>query len=191
VWRLLRKFDANTTGGSMELNQDFREFFQSLNANRVRYLVVGGFAVALHGHPRYTKDIDVWIDCSAANAKRMVRAIAEFGFASLGLKAADFQEFGQVVQLGIAPNRIDILMSLQGVNFNRCYKQRVTADFGGIVVNFIDVDSLKINKRSTGRAQDRADVENLETGESPDATEQAAGSAIKKPNRLRRNPKRD
>ena len=151
----------------MELNQDFKEFFQSLNANGVRYLVVGGFAVALHGHPRYTKDIDVWIDCTAANAKRMVRAIADFGFASLGLKAADFQDFGQVVQLGIAPNRIDILMSLKGVNFGRCYKQRVTADFAGVVVNFIDVESLKHNKRSTGRAQDQADAENLDTRETP------------------------
>lgn len=147
----------------MELNQDFREFFQSLNDNGVRYLVVGGFAVALHGHPRYTKDIDVWIDCTAANAKRMVRAMADFGFASLGLKAADFQEFGQVIQLGIAPNRIDILMSLKGVNFRRCYRQRITTDFDGVVVSFIDVESLKVNKRSTGRAQDQADVENLES----------------------------
>lgn len=146
----------------MELSQDFKEFFQSLNAHKVRYLVVGGFAVALHGHPRYTKDIDVWIDCTAANSKRMVRAMADFGFASLGLKAADFQEFGQVIQLGIAPNRIDILMSLKGVNFNRCYKQRVTVDFDGIEVNFIDVESLKVNKRGTGRAQDMADVENLD-----------------------------
>ncbi len=147
----------------MELNQDFKEFFQSLNAHKVRYLVVGGFAVALHGHPRYTKDIDVWIDSTAANAKRMVRAMADFGFASLGLGAADFQESGQVIQLGIAPNRIDILMSLKAVSFRRCYPQRVTVDFDGIAVNFIDVESLKLNKRSTGRAQDQADVENLDT----------------------------
>ena len=160
-----RKFVASTTGGSMELSQDFREFFQSLNANGVRYLVVGGFAVALHGHPRYTKDIDVWIDCTAANSKRMVHAMADFGFDSLGLKAADFQESGQVIQLGIAPNRIDILMSLTGLNFRRCYPQRVTAEFDGVVVNFIDVESLKVNKRSTGRAQDQADVENLESRE--------------------------
>ncbi|MFM9961401.1 MAG: nucleotidyltransferase domain-containing protein [Planctomycetaceae bacterium] len=78
----------STTGGIMELNQDFREFFQSLNASGVRYLVVGGFAVALHGHPRYTKDIDVWIDCTAANAKRMVRAIGDFGFASQWISMA-------------------------------------------------------------------------------------------------------
>lgn len=147
----------------MELNRDFREFFQSLNANGVRYLVVGGFAVALHGHPRYTKDIDVWIDGTAANAKRTVRALADFGFESLGLRAADFQVSDQVVQLGIAPNRIDILMSLQGVSFRRCYLRRVTADFAGVVVNFIDVESLKVNKRSTGRAQDLADVESLDS----------------------------
>jgi uncharacterized nucleotidyltransferase DUF6036 len=146
----------------MELNQDFREFFLSLNARGVRYLVVGGFAVALHGHPRYTKDIDVWIDCTAANAKRMVRALADFGFESLGLCASDFQVVDQVIQLGIAPNRIDILMSLKGVNFRRCYPQRVMADFEGVVVNFIDIESLKVNKRSTGRVQDQADAESLD-----------------------------
>ncbi len=126
----------------MELNQDFREFFQSLNAHDVRYLVIGGFAVAFHGHPRYTKDIDVWIDCTAANSQRMVRALSDFGFASLGMLATDFQEVGQVIQLGIAPNRIDILTSLKAVTFRRCYRQRMTAEFQGVVVNFIDLESL-------------------------------------------------
>ena len=147
----------------MKLNRDFKEFFQSLNNNQVRYLVVGGYAVAFYGHPRYTKDIDVWIDCAAENAKRMAVAISEFGFGSLGLAATDFAEPGQVIQLGVAPNRIDILTSLTGVDFEACFARRQTVDFDGTRLSFIDVESLKTNKRQTGRTQDLADVENLGT----------------------------
>lgn len=146
----------------MELNRDFSEFFQSLNANAVRYLVVGGYAVAFHGHPRYTKDIDVWIDCTIANSRRMTRALHDFGFASLGLQPDDFQTPGQIIQLGIAPNRIDILTSLSELSFTRCYRSRETEEFGGVTLNFIDVESLIDSKRATGRMQDLADIENLE-----------------------------
>lgn len=145
----------------MILNPDFKEFIQSLNNNQVRYLVIGGYAVALHGHPRYTKDLDVWIEITEANAVRMVAALDEFGFASLGLQKADFVEPNQVVQLGYPPNRIDILSTLKGVDFNRCYEARVVMDVDGIPVNFIDLDNLLANKRATGRHQDLADVENL------------------------------
>ena len=147
----------------MELSQDFKEFIESLNVSRVRYLVVGGYAVALHGHPRYTKDLDVWIDCTPANAKRMVRAFAEFGFESLGVKAADFEKPDRMVQMGVPPNRIDVLTSLAGVNFSACFKKRVIVEIDGVPVNFIDVEHLKINKRAAGRLQDLADVENLES----------------------------
>ena len=147
----------------MELSQDFKEFIESLNVSRVRYLVVGGYAVALHGHPRYTKDLDVWIDCTPANAKRMVRAFAEFGFESLGVKAADFEKPDRMVQMGVPPNRIDVLTSLAGVDFSACFKKRVIVEIDGVPVNFIDVEHLKINKRAAGRLQDLADVENLES----------------------------
>ena len=147
----------------MELSRDFKEFIESLNVSRVRYLVVGGYAVALHGHPRYTKDLDVWIDCTPANAKRMVRAFAEFGFESLGVKAADFEKPDRMVQMGVPPNRIDVLTSLAGVDFSACFKKRVIVEIDGISVNFIDVEHLKINKRAAGRLQDLADVENLES----------------------------
>ena len=143
------------------LNQDFREFIQSLNANLVRYLIVGGYAVALHGHPRYTKDIDVWIEMSAENAVRMVAAIEQFGFGSLGLTTEDFLLPDQVVQLGQAPNRIDLLVSISGVEFDACYSARITADLDGVLVNIINLEDLKRNKRATGRLQDLADVENL------------------------------
>ena len=146
----------------MVLNQDFKEFLESLNNNQVRYLVIGGYAVALHGHPRYTKDIDIWIDRSAENAERMIAALADFGFASLGLQEDDFLEAGQIIQLGNPPNRIDLLNSLSGVDFASCFQTRVTVEVEGIPVNFIDLDNLKQNKRASGRFQDLADIENLE-----------------------------
>ena len=147
----------------MELSQDFKEFIASLNASRVRYLVVGGYAVAMHGHPRYTKDLDVWVDCTAANAKRVVRAFSDFGFESLGVKASDFEQPDRILQMGFPPNRIDVLTSLAGIDFATCFKLRVIVEFDGVPVNFIDVENLKANKRAAGRLQDLADVENLES----------------------------
>jgi hypothetical protein len=144
------------------LNQDFREFIQSLNDNRVRYLVVGGYAVALHGYPRYTKDMDVWLEMSAENAVRVVKALEQFGFGSLGLQESDFLEPEQVIQLGYAPVRIGLMTSAPGVEFGGCYASRVEVEIEGVVVNFIDLENLKKNKRASGRLQDLADVENLE-----------------------------
>jgi hypothetical protein len=146
----------------MALNQDFKEFLQSLNDNEVRYLVVGGYAVAQHGHPRYTKDIDIWVEMTKENAARVVKALEQFGFASLGLKEADFLEEGQIIQLGYPPSRIDILTSLLGVEFSECYPSRVVVEMGGIPVNFIDLQNLKKNKKAVGRHQDLADLEKLE-----------------------------
>jgi len=143
------------------LNQDFKEFIQSLNDNYVRYLVIGGYAVAFHGYPRYTKDIDIWIDASAANAARMVKALDQFGFGSLGLQTADFITPDQIIQLGFPPNRIDLLTSASGVDFKRCYPARVRVVLDGVPVNFIDLENLKKNKSAAGRLQDLADLENL------------------------------
>jgi predicted nucleotidyltransferase len=144
------------------LNQDFKEFIKSLNDHEVHYLIVGGYAVALHGHPRYTKDIDVWIWISEENAERMMAALEQFGFGSLGLQAEDFLAPDQVIQLGYPPARIDIITSLVGVDFEACYASRVQIDIGGVAVNFIDVENLRKNKRATGRLQDLADLESLE-----------------------------
>jgi hypothetical protein len=156
------KFVANITNGGTVLNQDFKEFIQSLNDNDVRYLVIGGYAVAFHGHPRYTKDLDVWIDTSRENAVRMVMALEQFGFGSLGLTADDFLVADQMIQLGYAPSRIDILTTPVGVAFESCYVSRVTVEIDQVTVNFIDLENLKRNKQATGRYQDLADIENLE-----------------------------
>jgi len=143
------------------LNRDFKEFVKSLNDNNVRYLIVGGYAVAFHGHPRYTKDLDVWLELSPENAANVIQALKQFGFGTLGLKADDFLVPDQVVQLGYPPNRIDVLVTLKGVDFASCYASRVPIVIDGVTVYFIDLDSLKVNKKATGRLQDLADLENL------------------------------
>ena len=144
------------------LSKDFKEFIESLNVHNVRYLVVGGYAVAFHGYPRYTKDLDVWIELSSKNAANVVKALEEFGFGSLGIKPEDFLEGDQIIQLGYPPNRIDILTTLKKVSFEDCYKKRIQIEIQGVKINFIDLENLKKNKRSTGRPQDLADAENLE-----------------------------
>jgi hypothetical protein len=144
------------------LSKDFIEFIELLNENRVKYLVVGGYAVAFHGHPRYTKDLDVWIELSPDNANKILDALKKFGFGSLGLKSEDFLESDQIIQLGYPPNRIDILTALKDLKFKDCYKTKVKVEIRGLQINFIDIENLKKNKRATGRSQDLADVENLE-----------------------------
>jgi hypothetical protein len=156
------KFEKNIIAGEPMLNPDFKEFIQLLNDNLVRYLVVGGYAVALHGYPRYTKDIDIWIEMDPANAARIIQALQQFGFGSLGLQEADFMEADTIIQLGYPPRRIDLLTTLPGVDFNACFLAKVVADIDGVAVNFIDLENLKKNKRATGRSQDMADIENLE-----------------------------
>lgn len=144
------------------LSKDFKEFIRLLNEHSVRYLLVGGYAVAFHGHPRYTKDLDVWIELSGENAGRILEALDEFGFGTLGLKASDFVEEEQIIQLGYPPNRIDILTTLKGLQFEDCYNSRVEVEIQGVHMDFIDIENLKKNKRTTGRPQDLADAENLE-----------------------------
>lgn len=144
------------------LNQDFKEFIQSLNDNGVRYLVVGGYAVALHGYPRYTKDIDIWVEMTPENGDRILNALDQFGFGSLGVNASDFIAPGQMLKLGHPPRRIDILTTLPGVEFSECYPVRTIVDIEGVPVAFIDLENLKKNKKATGRHQDLADLENLE-----------------------------
>ncbi len=143
-------------------NQDFKEFIQSLNDNQVRYLIIGGYAVALHGYPRYTKDIDIWIEMSNDNASRLLSALAQFGFASLDLAIDDFTTVDQVIQLGYPPNRIDIITTPDGVIFEDCYPSRVEVNMDDLLVNFIDLESLRLNKKASGRLQDLADLENLD-----------------------------
>jgi hypothetical protein len=155
------KFGRNFIFGSMVMNQDFKEFIELLNTNKVQYLVVGGYAVAYHGYPRYTKDLDLWINPSISNAEKILIALKEFGFGSLEIAVKDLVTPEQTIQLGYPPIRIDLITSIDGVIFEECYPNRIFIEDSGITINVIDLDKLKKNKRASGRAQDLADLENL------------------------------
>ena len=144
------------------INKDFKEFIGLLNKNNVKYLVVGGYALAFHGYPRYTKDIDFWVWVDKENATNIVKVLKDFGFSSLDLKEDDFLSPGYVVQLGQPPGRIDLLTSVTGLEFEECYKTKVHIEIQGVDIDFIDLDSFKTNKKAVGRYQDLADLENLE-----------------------------
>ncbi len=144
------------------VSNDFKDFLRLLGEHCVKYLVVGGYAVAVHAVPRYTKDLDVWIEASTENARRVVAALDAFGFASLGLTTDDFDQPDVVVQLGYEPNRIDILTGISGVRFEDAYPRRITTPFDEIEVAMIDKASLVTNKRATGRPRDLLDVQELE-----------------------------
>jgi hypothetical protein len=145
----------------MGLNQDFKEFIELLNANGVKYLVVGGYAVAFHGHPRYTKDLDFWIWADPDNAERLIKTLRDYGFSGLELRPSDFLDTKNVVQLGYPPNRIDLLTEVSGLDFESAYQNRKEAVFEGVSINFISAEDLIKNKSETGRLSDLADVERL------------------------------
>ncbi len=145
----------------MQPNKDLLEFVELLNANRVEYLVVGGFAVAWHGYPRFTADIDFLIRPQRDNAESVIKTLSEFGFASIGIVAEDLSRSDQIVQLGVKPNRIDIITSIAGVPFEDAWASRVDGSIEGRSVQFIGRDALIRNKEATGRPQDISDAHAL------------------------------
>lgn len=145
----------------MLLNKDLKEFVESLNSNKVEYLVVGAFAVAWYGYPRFTADLDILIRPDDGNALRMLEALRQFGFGSLGIAVTDLTASGQIIQLGVKPNRIDILTSVSGVSFEEAWTDRIEGSLDGIPVTFIGRTALIRNKESTGRAKDLGDAEEL------------------------------
>ncbi len=145
----------------MDLSRDLSEFIKSLNLNNVEYVVVGGYAQAYHGRPRFTGDIDILIRSSVENAARLRSALNLFGFSGVGLQEEDFTREEQVIQLGVAPNRIDILTSLTGCNFEDVWTTRIPAMISDLPVNFISKEQYIRNKRAVGRPQDLADLEAL------------------------------
>jgi hypothetical protein len=145
----------------MKLNPDFQEFLELFVSHDVRFLIVGGYALAAHGHPRYTKDLDVWVWPEPSNTERIVAALEDFGFGGLGLTSLDFQDPDVVVQLGREPQRIDILTFATGLDFDTAYGSRVLVEIGGLPVPFISIDDLRTNKLATGRLRDQADAAEL------------------------------
>ena len=143
------------------LNKDFKEFVQFLNANAVEYLVVGGYALMAHGHPRYTGDIDFWVDPTRANIANLLMALGQFGFASIDLKEEDFLVEQAVIQLGYPPARIDLMVAVSGVEFASAYKSRLEVDLDGTQINIINRDDFIRNKKATGRPKDFIDLKEL------------------------------
>jgi hypothetical protein len=132
-----------------------------LREHRVRYLLVGGYAVGYHGYPRATADMDIWVAMEPSNASRIVTVLREFGFAVPELSADLFLKDGQIIRMGVPPVRLEIITSISGVEFNQCFEERVTDVFDGVEVNLISLKHLKINKRASGRHIDLNDLENL------------------------------
>jgi len=146
----------------MTLNKDLNEFIGLLVSHHVDFIVVGAHAMAFHGRPRFTGDVDIWIDGSEKNADAMVAVIGCFGFGSTGLAKKDFLESNQVIQLGVAPHRIDILTGLSGLNFSEAWKNRVQGKLGEYEVSYLSKEDLILNKKACGRDQDLVDVTMLE-----------------------------
>jgi hypothetical protein len=146
----------------MPVNSDFRDLFCAFNAAGARYLLVGGYAVAFHAEPRFTKDLDVWIEASPANSRLVYAALGAFG-APLGeAKAADLAVPDQVLQIGVPPNRIDIVTSIDGVEFEGAWRNRAETEYGDQHIWVISRMDLIANKRASGRPQDLLDVATLE-----------------------------
>ena len=145
----------------MKLSKDLREFVELLNSRKIKYVLVGGHAVAFHGFPRFTGDVDFFIDPSPENAALVAAALGDFGFGNLGLTEADFCGPETVIQLGRAPNRIDILTSVTAVLFAEAWQTRVETKLDGLPVWMISKDLLVRNKLATGRPQDLADAKKI------------------------------
>lgn len=146
----------------MDLNQDWREWLESLNANRVEYIIVGGIALAIHGFPRATGDLDVLVHPTRDNAAAVVAALCAFGFSSLNISVEDLSAEGRVIQLGFPPRRIDVLTSIDGVPWIDARAHALSTSLDGIPVLVISREDLAANKRAVGRPQDLADAVKLE-----------------------------
>jgi predicted nucleotidyltransferase len=145
------------------LNEDYKEMLQCLLEEDVRFLLVGAYAVAVYGYPRATKDIDIFVRAAPENASSLMKALARFGAPLSDVSESDFSTEGVVFQIGNSPRRIDILTRISGVEFESAYANRKTISIAGMEVPIISLEDLIANKRATGRTQDLADVEKLQT----------------------------
>jgi hypothetical protein len=148
----------------MEAQPDFRELLALFNARKVDYMIVGGYALAFHGAPRYTGDLDIFIKPDPNNAQRILGALDDFGFKALGLTVDDFKSPDKIVQLGVPPVRIDIVTSLTGVSWEEASAGRNEGKYGDIPVYYLGREQFITNKRALGRRRDLADLEALGEG---------------------------
>lgn len=146
----------------MEIQQDFKELLESLNVREVDYVIIGAYALAHHGAPRYTGDLDILVKPDEDNAEKILKALDDFGFGSLELSTDDFSMPGKVVQLGVSPVRIDLVTSVTGLTWENIAANRVSGSFGDVPVFFIGKQDFITNKKALGRHRDLADIEALE-----------------------------
>ena len=145
-----------------QLNQDFLEFIGFLEKENVDYLIVGGYAVGMHGFPRYTGDIDFFVAISNENAAKLLRVFEQFGFGDIGLSTSDFLEENFAVEIGREPRKIQVLTGIDGVAFEECFSRRVEIRYENLLLKFIGKDDLIRNKAASGRPKDRIDLGELE-----------------------------
>ena len=146
---------------TVNLPPDFKDFLRLLKAHQVEYLLVGGYAVAYHGYPRATADMDIWIAINPQNAGKLVAVLKEFGFDLAELSPELFLEKNRIIRMGVPPVRIELITTISGVEFETCYANRVVDELDGIEVNLIDLEHLKINKAASGRHKDLEDLQHL------------------------------
>ena len=145
----------------IELHPDFKDFLRLLNSHNVRYLLVGGYAVGYHGYPRATGDMDIWIEMSESNSKKVASAFRDFGMPDEAISEELFLETNKVIRIGVPPVRLEVITSASGVDFNECYSNREVVEIEGIPINLISLQDLKKNKRAAGRHKDLEDMEHL------------------------------
>ena len=145
----------------MDIQSDFKDLLELFNKYQVKFLIVGGYALAFHGAPRMTGDIDLFIDTNSENAQRIMQALGEFGFGDVGLTLQDFILPEKVIQLGVPPVRVDILTSLSGVSWEKAYRSKESGKYGNVPVFYINKELFLFNKRAIGRKKDEADIEAL------------------------------
>jgi len=145
----------------MDISYDYRDLFKVLNRYKVRYLVVGAYAVVFYAEPRFTKDLDIWVEPSEQNAKRLYKALTKFGAPLKGITLEDFTNGKMIYQIGVAPVRIDIMMGISGLKFYRAWKNRKQSKYAGISINILGFKELIYSKKKAGRAQDFLDIKKL------------------------------
>ena len=146
---------------SIQLHPDFKDFLRLLNENQVDYLLIGGYAVAYHGYPRPTGDLDIWVRAVPSNASRIVVALRAFGFAAVDLNEELFLPSRSLIRMGFPPYRIEISTQISGVQFEACWRNRIETSLDGVKVCLLGLGDLRVNKAASGRAKDIADLDNL------------------------------
>ena len=146
------------------MNSDLIELLSLLNEFKVKYLVIGGQAVILYSEPRYTKDLDIWVEATKTNAKKLVKVLKDFGAPSNSISEDDFSKPGTIFIFGIEPNRVDILTKVKGATFAPCYKNKTVVKVDGVKICFVSIEDLIKIKKATNRSQDRLYLVNLKIG---------------------------